>query len=75
MPRVGSGPGSVSDAAYVDPRNPQLLHHLLVRFGIGEDDVDVVEIADMTERDPAELRGVGHRDDPLRGFGRGTLYR
>ena len=64
-----------SDAADVDSRRPQLVHYLLIGFGIGDDDVDVVEIADMAERHPAELRGVGHRDDPLRGFGGAPLHR
>jgi len=72
---VGSLPGSVSDAAQVDSRRPQLVHHLLVGLGIGQDDVDVVEIADMAEGHPAELRGIGHHDDPLGGFGGGTLHR
>jgi hypothetical protein len=75
VPRFGSLPGSVSDAAHVDSSRPQLLHHLVVGFGIGEEDVDIAEIADMAERDPTELRGVGHSDYPLRGFGGGTLHR
>ena len=29
----------------------------------------------MAEGHPAELRGVSHHDDPLRGFGGGTLHR
>lgn len=61
---VCEGPGS--HAAYVDSRRPQLAHHRLVGSGIGEDNADVVEITDMTERHPSELRGIGHRDDPLR---------
>jgi len=72
---VGSDPGSRSDAADVDSRRPQLLHPLLVGSGISEDDVDLVEIANMAESDAPELRGVGYRDDALRGSGCGALDR
>jgi 2-haloacid dehalogenase len=48
---------------------------VLLGFGISENDVDTVEIADMAERHPTELRGVGHNDHPLRDFGGGTLHR
>lgn len=75
MPVVDGGPGSVSDAADVDSHRPQLLHPLLVGSGISQDDVDLVEIADMAERHSPELRRVGHRDDPLRGSGGGALHR
>ena len=60
----------MSDAADVDSHRPQLLHPLLVGAGISEDDVDLVEIADVAERHPPELQGVGHDDDPLRGSAR-----
>ena len=75
MPFVGSRSESASDAADIDSHRPELLHPLLVGSGIGQDDVDLVEIADMTERHSPELRGVGDRDDPLRGSGSGALDR
>ena len=65
VPFVGLGPDSESDAADIDAHRSQLIHPLLVGSGIGQDDVDLVEIADMTECDSPEFRGVGHRDDPL----------
>jgi len=67
--------GSGSDAADVYSRRPQLFHPLLVGPGVSEDDIDFVEIADMAERHAPEFRGVGHRDDPLRGSGGGALDR
>jgi 2-haloacid dehalogenase len=75
MPFVGSRSESASDAADIDSHRPQLLHLLLVGSGISQDDVDLLEIADMAERHAPELRGVGHRDDPLRGSGGGALDR
>jgi 2-haloacid dehalogenase len=74
-PLVGSGPASASDEANVDSCVPQFVHHLLAGSCIGEDDVDVLEIADVAERHSAELRGVGDGDNPLRGSGRGALHR
>jgi 2-haloacid dehalogenase len=70
---VGSIPDSASDAADIDSHRPQLLHLLLVGSGISQDDVDLFKIANMAERHAPELRGVGHRDDPLRGSGGGAL--
>ncbi len=73
VPFVGLSPDSASDAADIDSHRPQLLYPLLVGSGISQDDVDLVEIADMAERHSPELRGIGHRDDPLRGPGGGAL--
>src|ERR1700677_603351 len=70
-----SGRGSGSDAADVDSRRPQLLHPLRVGSGISENDVDLVEIADMAEGDAPELGGVGHDNDPLRSSGGGAFDR
>ena len=55
-------------AAHVDSRLPELVHLLTVGVAVGDDDIDVAEIADMAECHPAELRGVGDDDDPLRGL-------
>ena len=72
---MGSVPVSGSDAADIDARRPQLLHALLVGCGVSQDDVDLIEIADMAESHSSELRRVGHRDDPLRGSGGGAVDR
>lgn len=72
---LGSWPPAASDAADVDSRRAELFHYLLIGSPIGEEDVDIVEIADVAERHPAELRGVGYRNNPLRGFGGGSLHR
>jgi 2-haloacid dehalogenase len=75
VPFVGLSLDSASDAADIDSQRPQLLHPLLVGSGISQDDVDLVEIADMAERHSPELRGIGHDDDSLRGSGGGALDR
>jgi 2-haloacid dehalogenase len=75
VPFVGVIPDSASDAADIDSHCPQLLHLLLVGSGICEDDVDLVKIADMAERHAPEFRGVGHRNDSLRGSDSGALDR
>ncbi len=75
MQLAGSIPDSASDAADIDSHRPQLLHLLLVGSGISQDDVDLFKIADMAERHAPELRGVGHRDDSLRGSSGAALDR
>ena len=75
MQFVGSGRRPESDAADVDSGGPQLLEPLGVRSGVGENDVDLVKVADVAERHPPKLRGVGHRDDSLRGSGGAALDR
>jgi len=75
MPFDGSSAESGSDAADIDSHRSQLLHPPLVGSGIGQDDVDLVEIADVSERHSPDLRGVGHGDDPLRASGGGALDR
>src|SRR5665213_956246 len=71
---VDRWPGPTSDAAYVDSRLLQVVHRLAVGVAVGENDVDVIEVADVAECHPTELRGIGYHDDPLRGLRGGPLH-
>ena len=43
----------------------QVVHSLTVGVAVGENDVDVIEVAHVAECHPSQLRGVSDHDDPL----------